>query len=104
MYYYIGLGLIALLVIWIVGSYLVIRNIESPNLLPFEKRSGMRFVSILYIIAKRDVKIQENNEATSKGFGIIADYIFGNNTSRQYCYDRARARNETSEKLPRRCL
>ncbi|MCA9357381.1 heme-binding protein [Candidatus Nomurabacteria bacterium] len=100
MYYYIGLGLIALLVIWIVGSYLVIRNIEEPKFTTIEKRSGYEIRQYTpYIIAETDV-IGEYNEATSKGFGIIADYIFGNNTSRASIAMTAPVlENETSEKI-----
>lgn len=82
MYYYFGLAFIALLVIWVVGSYLVIRNIEEPKFTVISKKAGYEIREYApYLVAKTDVT-GSYNEATSAGFRIIADYIFGNNTSR----------------------
>lgn len=81
MYYYFGFALIALLVIWTVGSYLVIRNIEEPKFTLVERKTGYDIREYgSYIMAQTDVT-GNYNDATSKGFQIIADYIFGNNTS-----------------------
>ncbi len=82
MYYYFGFACIVLLVIWAVGSYLAIRNIEEPKFTLVESKTGYDIREYgSYIIAKTDVT-GNYRDATSKGFGIIADYIFGNNTSR----------------------
>jgi hypothetical protein len=82
MYYYLGFALIALLVFWTVGSYLVIRNIEEPKFTLVERKTGYDIREYgSYIIAETDVT-GDYDDATSKGFRIIADYIFGNNTSR----------------------
>ena len=82
MYYYFGFAGIALLVIWAIGSYLVIRNIEEPKFTLAERKTGYDIREYeSYIIAETDVT-GNYNDATSKGFRIIADYIFGNNTLR----------------------
>jgi SOUL heme-binding protein len=82
MYYYIGLGFIALLVIWTIGSYLVIRNLEEPKFAVLESNDGYDIREYEpYIIAETDA-IGSYDEATRNGFRVIADYIFGNNTSR----------------------
>lgn len=82
MYYYFGFALIALLVIWVAGSYLVIRNIEEPKFTLIERKAGYDIREYgPYITAETDVT-GDYSDATSKGFRIIADYIFGNNTSR----------------------
>jgi len=82
MYYYFGLAFIALLIIWAVGSYLVIRNLEEPKFAVLESKGGYDVREYEpYIIAKTDVA-GSYEEASSNGFRIIGDYIFGNNTSR----------------------
>ncbi len=82
MYYYFGFAFIALFVIWTVGSYLVIRNIEEPKFTLVENKTGYNIREYeSYIIAETEVT-GNYSDATSKGFRIIADYIFGNNTSR----------------------
>lgn len=82
MYYYFGFAFIALLVFWAIGSYLAIRNIEEPKFTLVEKKTGYDIREYgSYIVAETDVT-GNYSDATSKGFGIIADYIFGNNTSR----------------------
>ncbi len=82
MYYYFGFGFIAFLVIWAVGSYLAIRNIEEPKFTLVENKTGYDIREYeSYIIAETEVT-GNYSDATSKGFRIIADYIFGNNTSR----------------------
>lgn len=82
MYYYFGFAVLALLVIWTVGSYLVIRNLEEPKFTVLESTDSYEIREYApYIIAKTDVT-GSYEEASSNGFRIIGDYIFGNNTSR----------------------
>lgn len=82
MYYYFGFIFIALLVIWAIGSYLAIRNIKEPRFTLVESKTGYNIREYgSYIIAETDVT-GNYSDASSKGFRIIADYIFGNNTSR----------------------
>jgi len=82
MYYYIGIGILVVLVVWTIGSYAVIRNIEEPKFTVVESKDGYEIREYApYIIAETDVT-GDYDEASSNGFRIIADYIFGNNTSR----------------------
>ncbi len=100
MYYYIGLTIVALLVMWAVGSYLVIRNIEEPKFTLIETKTGYDIREYeSYIIAETDVT-GNYNDATREGFGVIADYIFGNNTSRSSIAMTAPVlENKSSEKI-----
>ncbi|MFT7507537.1 MAG: hypothetical protein ACI92I_000697 [Acidimicrobiales bacterium] len=82
MYYYIGLAFVTLLFIWAVGSYIVVRNLEEPKFTVLEHKNGYDIREYEpYIIAETDVT-GNYEEASSNGFRIIGDYIFGNNTSR----------------------
>ena len=83
MYYYLALSIVGVLVIWAVGSHLVVRNIAEPEFVLVERRDGYEIRDYApYIIAETDV-VGSYDEATREGFRIIADYIFGNNTSLQ---------------------
>lgn len=69
-------------VIWIVGSYLVIRNLEEPTYTVLEKRTGYEIREYKpYIIAETEVT-GNYSKGLNQGFSIIADYIFGNNTAK----------------------
>ena len=82
MYYYLAIGLVTLLGIWTVGSYLVIKNLEEPLYIVLEKRKGYEIRQYNpYIIAETQVT-GSYSEALTEGFRVIADYIFGNNTSK----------------------
>ncbi len=80
MYYFI-FGLIGLFLVWTVGSYLVIRNLEEPKYAVLETKSDYEIREYApYLIA--ETRVTGNyDEATRQGFRIIADYIFGNNVS-----------------------
>ncbi|MFM2374082.1 MAG: hypothetical protein RLZZ234_77 [Candidatus Parcubacteria bacterium] len=83
MYYYIFGSLVAALLLWALGSYLVIRTIEEPAYTVLEKKDGYEIREYApYILAKATVT-GSYDEATGKGFRIIADYIFGNNTKKE---------------------
>jgi hypothetical protein len=83
MYYYIFGSLVAALLLWALGSYLVIRTIEEPAYTVLEKMDGYEIRAYApYILAKATVT-GSYDEATGKGFRIIADYIFGNNTKKE---------------------
>jgi hypothetical protein len=80
-YIYICGGLIGLLILWALGSYLVVRNIEEPAYVVLEKKPN-------YELRQYDPSLLATTEvsgtyqtATNAGFRIIADYIFGNNTA-----------------------
>lgn len=80
MYYFI-FGLIGLFLVWTVGSYLVIRNLEEPKYTVLETKNDYEIREYApYLIA--ETRVTGNyDEATRQGFRIIADYIFGNNVS-----------------------
>jgi hypothetical protein len=100
MYYYLSIAILGLLIIWAVGSYLVIRNIEEPKFTIVGSKDGYEIREYEpYIVAETDV-IGDYGKTTSKGFGIIADYIFGNNTSRSSIAMTAPVlENKSSEKI-----
>jgi hypothetical protein len=83
MYYYIFGGIVIGLSLWVLGSYLVVRNIEEPVYTVLEKKDGYEIREYApYILAQTTVT-GNYDEATNKGFRIIADYIFGNNTKKE---------------------
>lgn len=83
MYYYIFGALIGLIILWAIGSYLVIRNLEEPSYTVLEAKDGYEVREYKpYIMATANVT-GNYDEATSQGFRIIADYIFGNNTKQE---------------------
>jgi SOUL heme-binding protein len=83
MYYYILGAVVAGVLLWAIGSYLVVRTIEEPQYTVLEKRDGYEIREYApYILAKTTVT-GSYDEATSKGFRIIADYIFGNNVKKE---------------------
>ena len=83
MYYYIFGALFGGVALWAAGSYLVIARIEEPAYTVVEKKDGYEIRQYQpYIMAKTTVT-GNYADATNKGFRIIADYIFGNNTKKE---------------------
>lgn len=83
MYIFYGtVGLVVVLILWALGSYLVVRAIEKPAYTVLEKRDGYEIREYQrYIVAETTVP-GDQEKALSAGFRIIADYIFGNNVSK----------------------
>lgn len=83
MYIFYGVaGIVIVLALWALGSYLVVRNIEQPAYTVTEERDGYEIREYRpYIVAETTVS-GERDEALEAGFRIIADYIFGNNVSK----------------------
>jgi hypothetical protein len=80
--YYLIFGVVGVMVLWMIGSYLVIRSIEEPSYTVLEKRNGYEIRQYdPYIVAETEVS-GDFQTALSSGFRIIADYIFGNNTTK----------------------
>lgn len=99
MYYYFILGGAVVLGIWTAGSYLAIRNIEEPAYTVLEKRNEYEIREYApYIVAETEVT-GEYSEVLRKGFGVIADYIFGNNTSNTSIAMTVPVLENTSEKI-----
>jgi len=73
------LGLMA----WSVGVWIYARNLEMPEYSVSESKAGYEirnYEPILVIQAKTN---GANQEATNRGFSILAGYIFGGNQSRE---------------------
>lgn len=99
MYYYFGLIVIGVLVVWSLGSYLVIRKIEEPKYVVVENKNGYEIREYsAYITAQTEVT-GTYTEATSKGFRIIADYIFGNNVTKSSIAMTAPVLENSSQKI-----
>jgi len=80
--YYILFAVVALLALWALGSYLVVRAIEKPAYTVLEKRDGYEIREYKSYIVAETVVTGGRQEALGSGFSIIADYIFGNNQSK----------------------
>lgn len=75
-------GIIIIGLLWAVGGYVVIRKIEKPSYTVLETKDGYEVREYApYIVAKTTVSGKEQHKILNEGFRIIADYIFGNNTS-----------------------
>jgi len=99
MYYYFILGGVAVFGIWTAGSYLAIRNIEEPAYTVLETRNGYEIREYApYIVAETEVT-GKYSEVLPRGFGVIADYIFGNNTSNTSISMTVPVLENTSEKI-----
>ena len=97
--YYIALIVVAILGIWMLGSYLAVRNIEEPAYTVVEKRSGYEIRAYApYIIAETQVS-GTYAQALGGGFRVIADYIFGNNTTKESISMTAPVLERRSEKI-----
>lgn len=83
MHYYILGALIIGLVVWVAGSYAVVWSIEEPSYTVIEKRDGYEIRKYAPYIKAETTVTGTYDEATSQGFRIIADYIFGNNTAKE---------------------
>lgn len=98
------------LVWWIVGIVAVlllgaalwgpiVSNVEHPNYKVAERSGNIEIRDYApMIVAEAQVK-GERHEAISKGFRIIADYIFGNNTAAQKVPMTAPVTQQGSEKI-----
>jgi hypothetical protein len=83
MYYYIFGFVGVALVLWTIGSYAVVWSIETPSYTVIEKKEGYEIREYApYIIAQTTVT-GNYDDATTQGFRIIADYIFGNNVTKE---------------------
>ena len=99
MYYYILFGILGLVLVWMIGSYLVVRNIEQPSYTVLEKRAEYEIRQYdSFIIAETEVS-GDYSEALRAGFSIIADYIFGNNTTKTSIAMTAPVLENSSEKI-----
>lgn len=72
--------IVAILLAWTAISYFLNRSVKTPEYIVVEKREGYEIRSYKpYLTAQVEVS-GTYDEATNRGFRILADYIFGNNT------------------------
>ena len=72
--------IISLVVVWSVGTYLYEKHLERPSYSVIEKHRGYELrLYESYIVAETEVS-GGYERASNAGFGILAGYIFGNNT------------------------
>ena len=75
-------ALLVLAILWSIFSYLFERSIEMPKYSTIERKDGYEIREYQpYLIAQIEVA-GTYKEASSQGFRILAEYIFGNNTKR----------------------
>lgn len=73
--------IITLVLIWTIGSWLVVRNIEQPAYTLIEKRDGYEIRDYVpHLVAEVEVS-GTRQQGINQGFRLLADYIFGNNTT-----------------------
>ncbi len=82
MYYFLS-AVVILLVLWAVGSYLVIWSIEAPSYTVLLKTKDYEVREYAPYIKAEVVVTGTYDEATRTGFSLVADYIFGNNTAKE---------------------
>jgi len=74
---------LVILFLWLIGSWFFIRNIEEPKYEVLSKKDGYEIMEYeSYLIAETTID-GSYEKSFNQGFGIIADYIFGNNTKSQ---------------------
>ncbi len=97
--YYIISAAVVLVSLWILGSYFAVRNLEEPAFTVLENRNGYEIRQYsAYIVAEVEVT-GTYDEALREGFRQIADYIFGNNTTKTSIAMTAPVLEKQSEKI-----
>jgi len=78
---------------------LIVSNVEQPKYTVVERSANIEIRDYApMIVAEAEVK-GERREAINKGFRIIADYIFGNNTTSEKVAMTAPVTQQSSEKI-----
>lgn len=92
------------LVVWLLYTWLPVGNIEEPKYTLISQENGYEIrVYGDYILAETTISGAENrDEASRKGFSIIAGYIFGDNIKKDKISMTVPVNTEesTSEKIP----
>ena len=79
---YVIVGIVGLLVLWAVVSYLAVRTLEEPRYTVLEKKASYEIRQYEpYIVAQTVMSVADYNADLRQGFRLVADYIFGNNTT-----------------------
>lgn len=91
--------IIAIALLWTAISYFTNRSVKTPEYTVVEKRKGYEIRSYKpYLTAQVEVS-GTYDEAISRGFRILANYIFGNNTKQTGIAMTAPVMESESEKL-----
>ena len=97
--YYAIIAVVVLVGLWILGSYLAVRNLEEPSFTVTEVHDGYEIRQYeAYIVAETAVT-GSFDAALQAGFRNIADYIFGNNTTKTSIAMTAPVLEQKSEKI-----
>jgi hypothetical protein len=75
--------IISLVVVWSVGTYLYEKHLERPSYSVIKKRRGYELRLYESYIVAETVVSGSYERASNAGFGILAGYIFGNNTRKE---------------------
>jgi hypothetical protein len=98
--YIILLVIVVILIGWTAISYFLNRSVKTPEYTVVEKSEGYEIRSYKpYLTAQVEVS-GTYDEAINKGFRILADYIFGNNTKQTSIAMTAPVVEKESEVLP----
>lgn len=88
-----------LFLVWIAYGYFSVRGVEEPVYKVLEKKNGYEVRAYEpYVVATVEVGGNQN-QALNKGFTVLADYIFGNNTSKQKLAMTTPVKEAASEKI-----
>lgn len=88
-----------LFLVWIAYGYFSVRGVEEPVYKVLEKKNGYEVRAYEpYVVATVEVDGNQN-QALNKGFTLLADYIFGNNTSKQKLAMTTPVKEAASEKI-----
>lgn len=72
------------LALWALCGWLVVRHVKEPAYTVTERHKGYELRSYApYIVAETRVRGASEREALTRGFRLVADYIFGNNTRKE---------------------
>ncbi len=97
--YYAIIAVVVLVGLWVLGSYLTVRNLEEPSFTVIEEHDGYEIRQYdSYIVAETEVT-GSFDAALQAGFRNIADYIFGNNTTKTSIAMTAPVLEQKSEKI-----
>lgn len=94
--------LLAVLAVSLLGAALwgpIVSNVERPKYKVIESSNNIEIRDYAPIIVAEAEVSGDRREAISKGFRIIADYIFGNNTAAQKVPMTAPVTQQQSEKI-----
>lgn len=81
---YLAITLLFILIIWTVLSYVATRNLEAPAYTVLEQTDRYEIRQYEpYLIAETTIDTTTYRGDLNQGFQLVADYIFGNNTTRE---------------------